>query len=366
MTSVSESMRRALRKSPALICKAVSLALLLFTAFGLVAIVRAGDSLRGKDPEEPRKAKVEEGYVSTDDGTRLFYQKIGSGEKTVIIPGGLFLFDDFKQLAKNRTLIFYDMRGRGRSDAIPDDRKGGMVSIFADVKDVERIRQHFKINRFSLIGYSYLGLMTVMYAMDHPGRVERIVQLGPVPLKFGTEYPKEFVNNDKLVDTGANAADVARVQKLQEEGYFKANPKDYCEQEWQVTRFRLVGNPANVNKLGKGLCDLPNEWPANLQKHFQYSFVSVQKLDIPRERVAQLRIPVLTIHGTKDRNAPYGSGREWASILPNARLLTISGAAHQSWVDAPEIIFPAIEVFLRGGWPTKAKGIRHDSATRLR
>ena len=148
---------------------------------------------------------------------------------------------------------------------------------------------------------------------------------------------------------------MVKVQKLRDEGYYKNNPKDYCEQEWQVTRFRLVGNPANVDKLGKGWCDIPNEWPVNLQKHFQHSFVSVQKLDIPREKVAQVKIPVLTIHGTKDRNAPYGSGREWVSILPNARLLTIPRAAHQSWIDAPEMIFPAIEVFLKGGWPDKAQ-----------
>ncbi|HEV8537461.1 MAG TPA: hypothetical protein VGR15_00945, partial [Bacteroidota bacterium] len=140
-------------------------------------------------------------------------------------------------------------------------------------------------------------------AMDHPSRVERIVQLGPVPLKFGTEYPKEFVNNDKLEDIGASPAQVVTVQKMIDEGYFKSNPKDYCELEWQVTRFGLVGNPANVDKLGKGWCDMPNEWPANLQKHFEYSFVSVQKLDVPLEKVARLKIPVLTIHGTKDRNA---------------------------------------------------------------
>jgi pimeloyl-ACP methyl ester carboxylesterase len=41
-------------------------------------------------------------------------------------------------------------------------------------------------------------------------------------------------------------------------------------------------------------------------------------------------MPVLTIHGTKDRNAPYGSGREWAFNLPNARLLTIKGGAHNA------------------------------------
>ena len=340
--------------------RVLSIALVLLAGSGTHAIPEPSGASHEQKPSRVNSArlKIEEGYVPTDDGTRLFYQKVGSSKQTIIIPGGLFLFNDFKQLAKGRTLIFYDMRGRGHSDAIPDERKREIVSIQDDVKDVERIRQYFKVKKFTLIGYSYLGLMTVMYALDHPQRVERIVQMGPVPLKFGTEYPAQFTNNDKLEDIGANADQLAKVQKLRDEGYYKNNPKDYCEQEWRVTRFRLVGNPANVEKLGKGWCDMPNEWPANLQKHFEYSFASVQKLDIPREKVTQVTIPVLTIHGTKDRNAPYGAGREWAMMLPNARLLTIAGAAHQSFQEFPEIVFSAIRTFLSGTWPKAAEKVR--------
>ena len=301
--------------------------------------------------------EAEEGYIRTDDGTRLFYRKVGTGPQTVIIPGGLFLFPDFNQVARGRTLIYYDMRGRGRSDPLSDEQRQRIVSIHDDVKDVERVRQHFKTEKFAMIGYSYLGLMSVMYAMDHPTRVERIVQIGPVPLKFGTQYPARFTNTDKLADIGARASDVANVEKLLDQGYDKTNPKDYCEKQWQVTRFRLVGNPANVEKLGKGLCDLPNEWPVNLMRHFEHSFVSVQKLDIPRTKVAEVKIDVLTIHGTKDRNAAYGAGREWAALLPNGRLLTILGAAHQAWVDAPDEVLNAIETFLGGKWPHLAQRV---------
>lgn len=302
--------------------------------------------------------RYEEGYIPTEDGTKLYYRKIGTGKQNVIIPSRLFVFDDFQRFAgKDRTLIFYDMRGRGLSEMIPDERKSELIGIYHDVKDVERIRRHFKVEKFSMIGYSYLGLMSVMYAMEHPGRVERIIQIGPVPLKFGTKYPENLTNDDKLSEIGASAEDVAMINKLIEEGYHRTNPKDFCEKHWKVTRYRLVGDPANVEKTGASGCDMPNEYPANLEKHFQYSFVSVQKLDIPKEKVRQVKIPVLTIHGTKDRNAFYGSGREWATILPNARLLTVEGAAHRVWTDEPELVFTAIELFLQGKWHEKAEKI---------
>jgi pimeloyl-ACP methyl ester carboxylesterase len=195
----------------------------------------------------------------------------------------------------------------------------------------------------------------VLYAMKYPQYVERLIQLGPVPLKFGTEYPLSLTAND--AQPVLDPAETAKLEEMRKSGLAESSPKEFCERQWQVTRFRLVGNPANVFKLGRGVCDMPNEWPVNLARHFQYHFTSVQRLNISKADVAKVSIPVLTIHGTKDRNAPYGAGREWALILPKARLLTVEGAAHQVFAEFPEIVFPAIRTFLKGGWPAKAERV---------
>jgi pimeloyl-ACP methyl ester carboxylesterase len=65
-------------------------------------------------------------------------------------------------------------------------------------------------------------------------------------------------------------------------------------------------------------------------------------------------MPILVIHGAKDRNAPYGGDRDWAGMLPNARLLTIENAAHAPWIEAPERVFEGIDSFLGGAWPDGA------------
>ena len=303
-------------------------------------------------PASGDSASVEEGFVTAQDGVRLFYRKVGTSASTVIVPGDLFLFDGLRSLAEGRTMIFYDMRNRGRSDSVAD---GERITINHDVTDLEAVRAHFRVEKTSLVGYSYLGFMVAMYAMEHPERVEHIVQMGPVPYKFGTEYPAHLTANDQ--EPVLDPEEVQRLRQLRADGFHESNPKEYCQQEWSVTRFRLVGNPANVEKLGPGWCEMPNEWPVNMARHFQHFFVSVQQLEIPKEEIAGITVPVLTIHGTKDRNAPYGSGREWALTLPNARLLTVQGVAHQSWLEAPEIILPAIDEFLRGAWPAAAEKV---------
>ena len=137
---------------------------------------------------------VTEGFVTAESGVELYYVKAGRGAQTVILPARLFTFDDFRWLAERYTLISYDMRNRGRSSRVEDLAK---ISLQADVADLEAIRRHFGVDQVHLIGYSYLGLMVMLYALDHPQHVGRIVQLGPVPLKFGTEYRAEYVAADR-------------------------------------------------------------------------------------------------------------------------------------------------------------------------
>jgi proline iminopeptidase len=292
--------------------------------------------------------QAEKGFVEIN-GTRLFYEKVGQGEQTVVVPLHLFMFEDFKHLAKGRTFIFYDVRNRGRSDAIPDLKN---VTIEQDVEDLESLRKHFKIDKMSLIGESYVGLMVVMYAMKYPRHVERLVQIGAVPLKYGTQYPKELTANDPA--PVPDAAESAKIDELFNQGVHKTDPKGYCERDWAVARFGLVGDPKNVEKL-RGVCHLSNEWPLNLYRHFGSHFVSVQKLNIPKEDVAKVTVPALTIHGTKDRNVAYGAGREWAAMLPNSRLVTIDGAAHFPWVDDPKLVFGSIKGFLNGKFPAASE-----------
>jgi pimeloyl-ACP methyl ester carboxylesterase len=291
------------------------------------------------------------GYVAGPDGVRLYYERIGTGGTTLIVPGRLFLARDLVPLARRHTLILYDMRNRGRSSRVED---GSLLTIGKDVEDLEAIRRHFGVERFVPLGYSYLGFMVVLYAMEHPERVERLVQLGPVPRKFGTEYPASLIHRDSAPAVDPVAA--ARLDSLGRTEWARAHPREYCEESRRVLAVRLVGRRDRAAGL-MDPCEMENEWPVNLERHFEHHFGAVQKLDVPREAVARVRAPTLIVHGTWDRNAPYAAGREWAMTLPGARLLTVEGAGHQVALDAPEIVLGAIEEFLAGRWPRAAERV---------
>jgi len=302
-----------------------------------------------KAPSDP---PMSEGFLTAEDSVRLFYRTVGDGRQTVILPGDLFLHPAFDRLARGRTLVYYDMRNRGQSDALGEEQAN---SIQQDVADLETVRRHFGVERCDLVGFSYLGLMVAMYAAEHPERVRRIVQLGPAPMVFGTEYPKGLGAPD--YEAALDSWELANLRKLQGEGLPETDPRAYCEREWDVTRFALVGDPAHVDRLHGSPCDMPNEWPTHLAAHFARHFPSVKNLSMDRDAFARIDAPVLTIHGTMDRNAAYGSGREWAMTVRDGRLITVPGAAHCSWADDPDLVLGAVETFLSGHWPDAAEKV---------
>ena len=308
---------------------------------------------KNAEPQQPAIAGVRTGFLTTKDNVRLYYAKVGSGEKTaIIVPGRLFAFRDFQGLAKERTLIFYDMRNRGMSDAVPDPSK---ISLQHDADDLEAVRMYFGIKKPDLIGFSYLGKIVVLYATQHPDHVDRIVQIGPVARKLETKFPRTLTAGDE--DKVPDPAEEKKLDELYKNGFAKEHPQEYCEMEWKIEQQRMVGNPASASRIPSP-CEMENEWPIHLFAHFEPLLASDRALEISKESIAKVTAPVLTIHGRKDRNAPYGGGREWAMLLPNARLITIDGAAHMSWVEFPEIVFPSIDVFLNGQWPEQAEIVK--------
>jgi pimeloyl-ACP methyl ester carboxylesterase len=288
-----------------------------------------------------------EGFITTPDGVRLFFQKLGSNPNALIIPNAFHLFDSFRRLADSRTVIAFDARHRGNSDCVTD-RSKLVRGIHHDVDDLEAVRLHFKIDKIDVIGHSYAGLMVILYALKYAAHVNRMVQIGPMEPRAGTQYPAHL--------TGADATFAAFLNMVGQPRSESEDPKEACRKFWEMLRIVMVANPADADKIHWTPCECSNE--VNLMPHLTENiFPSIQGLHLTQEELSKVNSPVLTIHGRKDRQAPYGGGREWALMLPNARLITVEDAAHVPWIEAPELVFSAIETFLDGGWPEAAQEV---------
>jgi pimeloyl-ACP methyl ester carboxylesterase len=282
---------------------------------------------------EDRAMAPRDGYVTTQDGIRLYFRQLGDGPGTVIIPNAVHMFEDFKDLADDRTLIFFDLRNRGRSDAV-SDRSKLERGVHHDVDDLEAVRRHFGLTRPDLLGHSMYGLMVALYAMKYPEHVNRVVQIGPAQPDFSKQYPAELTGADTVLEDVS-----AKLAKLD------PSEAGYQDKWWALVRTLYVTDPADADKITLSAQGLPNELA--LLKHLNENLMpSLYGLKLTAEDFAKVKSPVLTIHGTRDRQAPYGGGQDWARLLPNARLVTVEGAAHAPWIENPEFVFGSIRAFL--------------------
>ncbi len=285
-----------------------------------------------------------EGFASTPDSVRLWYRVVGEGRETVIAPNALFHRERLDALATGRRIVLYDPRGRGRSDGVPTAK----VSLDHQIEDLETIRRAVGAERVALIGWSGSGMELFVYALRHPDRVTRLIQLAPVS-------PRRDPWTDSLMASRRARTDStawAELQARDRAGEFAHREAEHCRAFNRVALPASFGDSARVVEA-PDVCDSPNEWLENLGPYFTALLGSFGAFDW-RDSLARVSVPRLVIHGERD-NIPLDGSREWVAGQPNARLLVVAGAGHWPHYERSEQTLQAIAAFLAGEWPAESE-----------
>lgn len=308
---------------------------------GCLLVACAGDV--GMDPRS--------GRVTAGDGTRLYYKKVeGPGDVVIVVHGGpgndsAYLEPDLERLSRSRTVVYYDQRGGGRSDLPEDPRQ---LSIDHHVRDLESLRRHLALERVTLLAHSFGPLLAAAYAIEHPGRVERMVFIGALPPRRADVFERiRNTTNERLAPAQREEMD-----RLWQELLRGDNPAGACRRFWAIALGPRFADPGRTHELKGDLCSAPPEAirhamavtnPATME--------SLGDWDL-RADLAGVTAPTLVIHGEAE-TIPMDLVEEWTTALPDARLLRVPDAAHFPYVERPDLVWPAIERFLDGEWPAR-------------
>lgn len=287
-----------------------------------------------------------EGFVVASDSTRLWYRVEGSGPDTIVaIHGGPgvdleSIRGDFLPLAARHTVIFYDQRGAGRSDLPADTTRLGASRQVADLDDV---RRHFALGPMTLVAHSYGPLLAASYAVAHPERVKRMVFFGPVPPYQGDLWTRFGAAMTVHMDSamGARLADADRRMHDPE-----ADARQACRDYWAVAmRPRLAEPDRSMAMVKSDLC-------GSDPKGIRYGLVTTNRVVMGsygkwdlREQLRVVQAPVLVVHGEQEA-IPMDMVEAWTTALPHARLFRVPGAAHFTYAERPELVWPEVERFL--------------------
>ena len=284
------------------------------------------------------------GFVEVADSVRLFYRVLGDrGDTVVVLHGGPgfhqnYLVPDLLPLAAHHTLLFFDQRNAGRSTLLADTARANVRHLVADM---EVLRRHFQLERLTLLGHSWGGLLAGLYASEFPERVKRMILVGAMP---PDQAPMRSFDPMARLDA---AADLDRRRNL---SAYRAGPPDSTKACWDYYALWIRGYfavPVEARRTWGDLCNVPQAAMLNATR--SYAVQSRGAWDLT-SRLSRVTAPVLVIHGDEDP-MPLSSAHAWVRALPDARLLLFPGSAHSPHVDRPAAFFTASEAFLAGGWP---------------
>ena len=90
-------------------------------------------------------------------------------------PGGSVGEKSLEFFNENHHVILFDQRGTGKSTPFLETKN---VTPFHTIEDMEKIREHFGIEKWTVFGGSYGSTLALLYAILHPERVENLVLRG--------------------------------------------------------------------------------------------------------------------------------------------------------------------------------------------
>ena len=315
----------------------------------LLSVVAGAVAISAAPAGGMQQAPDSSGYITVDGSSRVYFEIRGRGRDTVIVPGGVVVAPHLATLSEDFTVVFYDPRGRGRSDWIGEGRR---LTMNNEVRDLETVRATLKISRAAIIGFSYLGLVSAIYAADHPARVSRLVLMGPMPPDH--ETASRYAPAERKTRSDSAVARFARARA----GADTTDLAAECRRWYDAFGPLYVGDPADASRITTEFCVHENESPARLLWRTDQTIRSLGRRWDHGRKASAIRAPTLVIQGDRDLVSSPDGARRWAELIPEARLIMLSGAGHLTYIERADRVMLAVQRFLAGQWPGEAMQLR--------
>lgn len=236
------------------------------------------------------------------DGCRIHYELFGDpGSPVLTLLEGIGADTagwrrSIPKLAGELRVVAIDHRGNGASDDPPEP-----CAMTTFVEDALAVLDELGVQRAHVYGQSFGGMVAQEAALTHPDRVRTLVLAGTHP---GPAHAIAVA--DRTVPKGEPW------RALYAPGFPEAHPDVVAED-------RRVAAAAPAHERGQR-----RQWEA-MQTWAAF------------DRLPQIEVPTLVLHGTEDRVVAPGNAELLARRIPGAELRLLEGAGHVFWSEQPEL-----------------------------
>ncbi len=257
--------------------------------------------------------------ITIATGPRLHYAEQGDarGEAIVFLhgwPDSWFSFSSVAELMPRRyRALLLDQRGFGESEG-PDSG----YDIRDMAADVAAFLDAMSIERATIVGHSFGSFVARRVALDHPGKVDRLVLIGTGWLG----------SNAVLREVHASLTDLA-----------DPVPREFARDFQASTAFAPVPEKFFEQVVTESL-KLPSKLWARL-------LGSVIKYDDVHE-LKGVAVPTLVLWGEQDALFPRDDQERIAAAIPHARLRLYPGIGHCPNWECPDEVAHDLIAFMSG------------------
>ena len=252
-----------------------------------------------------------------------------------------YLLPQMLELAADYELVFYDQRGGGKSRT--DDPTP--ITWQTHVEDLAAIERELHVEPLEIIGYSWGGLLAMLYSISAIGSVpgsqfpvpsgrfpvpRSLVLIDPAPItrQHREQFEAEFARRQQGAAIQQLRADLAG------SGLRERDPEAYRHRGFELSVAGYFADPSRARDLT----------PFRVVGRVQQSvWSSLGDFDL-RQSLSDVAIPSLIVHGREDP-IPLESSQLAANAL-GARLVVLENCGHVPYVEQPQSLFEAVREFL--------------------
>lgn len=223
-----------------------------------------------------------------------------------------------------RFVIRYDHRDTGRSVTYPVGAPGYSGTDLID--DAAALVPALGLDRAHVVGFSMGGAIAQMLALDHAEHVASLTLISTSPL--GGDLPPSsealrahFADPPPEPDWADREAVVEYL--VEDERAYAARSRPFAEEERRRLAGRIFDRTIDIEACMKNHAVLEGggSW---------------------RERLGEIRMPTLVLHGTEDPLFPIEHGVTLTTEIRGARLVRLDGIGHELPREAWDVVVPEI------------------------
>ncbi|KAF8627055.1 hypothetical protein AX17_006395 [Amanita inopinata Kibby_2008] len=292
----------------------------------------------------PVTEPFEVGSLKVSDIHALHYEVSGKKDGNPVVflhggPGGGTDSEDRKFFNPEKyKIVLFDQRGAGKSTPSACIEENTTWDL---VKDIEKLREHLRIDKWHVFGGSWGSTLSLAYAQSHPDRVKSLVLRGIFTLR---KSELKFFYQDGASHIFPEAWDeyLAPIPESERKDLILAyhaqlnsadeetrNTAAKAWAKWEMTTSRLFIDPVHVahaddDKFATAFATIENHYFVNEGFMRDGQLLEQQAIDKIR------RIPTVVVQGRYDVVCPTTTAYALKKAFPELTLHIVPDAGHSS------------------------------------